>query len=492
MPSDGEGFERRIVEEILRARPDLSPDDVERLVLEKVEKLGVSRKTALYLLCVELGVRLSSGVADYIEIGRIQHGLSRIRVVGRLLWLKGERYVESPRGRRPYVRGGIGDKTGVAQVVFWGYTRGELEDRGIVPGAIVDIAGASTRRGPMGLNEVHVGASAEVRVREDGDVPPIGSFLTRLDEAELSEGFVSVFGRVLTRLVRREYASGDRRGEYGSFILGAGSRAVRVVVWDLDDCGWVKPGDVVAIFNGRVKKGVRGEPEIHVGRLGHVEYLPGAGVEVKCEEASIAGLTDGFNLKTLLVEVYARGKERIREETGTKTVGLYVVDDTGDATLILAGEPAEESADIVPGSRIRVSSFRVSRRGGDTYIFCGDGSEVEVVERGDGRCRVPTKLVSELSTTDRVVSVVGRVVRGPEPAQVEGPAEMREIVIEDEKGDPAVVSYRGDLSLYADGDVSVGDNVLISAALLDINSIIGQGGVPVLRLRAYSRVVKLG
>ncbi len=492
----------KIVNEILRQRPDLTYKDIERMVSKKMIELNMSPKTALYLVTLELGVRLDSKVADYLEIGKLRGGLNRVRVIGRILWLKNEEYFDSPTfGKRPYVRGGIGDKTGVVNIIFWGYTRDKLEELGIIPGAVVDISGASTKTSIIGDVEIHVSENAQIKIdiEKDSSYPSIRDYVVRLDECELSESRVNVYGRVITSISVRRYKAADREGTLANFLLAAGECAIKVVLWNtaVDEYSWIKPGDNIMIFNGRVKTGMRGEREIHIGRSSHVEYLPGVKIDIIYKESSLIEVENGYNLKSLDLRIGAKGKERVSMKTGNRSLGLYVIDDTADATLVLIGEEAVlRGKEANVGDIIRISGFRGAKRTDQIFVFCDEASTI-IINPSSSKSIPPidvkTKKARDLSIADRVVSVEGRVVREPSliPHTAPMTQDQYEFVIEDTNGDPINISYRGDLSLYTDEYIRVGDYIRVEAGFLDASSLIGPMSVPTIRLRAYSRIFKI-
>jgi len=495
-------LDQSIVREILRQRPELRYEDIERLVKEKMSSLHMSSKTALYLVCMELGVKLESGVSDFIEINRLRSDLSRIRIIGRILWIKNEDYYESPvYGKRYYVRAGLGDRTGVANILFWGYTRDKLDEMGIMPGVIIDINGAYTKKSMSGLIEIHVGDRAVIKVdyEKDEEYPSVISYLTRVDQANFEDDYIHVYGKVLTSMMQRSFETKDRKGVVASFLLGAGDKAYRVTIWDasVKEYDWIKPGDVISIFNGRVKRGLRGEYEIHITRSSHIDFLPGQKIEVYYRKATLSELEPGYNLKTIYIRVLAKGREKINLSTGQKSLSIFGIDSTGEATIIFRDDDAvEKMVAVKPGDILKISNFRVSQRADQTFIFCDSGSSLELnpldVSLPLPEYNVPLRKAKELTITDKIVDIEGRVVKEPEmllPA-TETMAEMYEFIIEDDDGDPISISYRGDISLYTDTSIHLGDYIKIYGAFVDVSSLLFPMKIPVVRLRAYSRIKK--
>jgi len=494
-------LDEKIVNEILRQRPELSIEDIKKMVYEKIVKLSMSSKTALYLVSLELGVRLDSKVPNFLEIGKLRSGLSKVRVIGRILWLRNEEYFNSPvYGKRPYVRGGIGDKTGVANIIFWGFTRKNLEDMGVEPGVVVDIFGASTKTNLFGEVELHVSELAKITVshEKETEYPKLMDFISRIDQCDFSRERVNVYGKVLSPIQIRKYKLMEREGVIGNFLIASHNKAFRVVLWNkvVDEYSWVKPGDVIVIFNGRVRVSRRGEYEIHINRSSHIEYLPGASIPIKYEKAAINDIENGYNLKSIDARVLAIGKRRKSAKTGNSSLGLYIIDETADATLILLGDELISQFNGKVGDIIRINGFRGIRRLDQIFIFSDSLSKI-IVNPSDAKPlphkQIETKCVRELNITDTVVSIEGKVVKPPTPLSTSSIFEGSkfEFVIEDENGEPINVIYGGDIHSYTDEDFKVGDKIRIEAGFLDASSLIGSFKVPIIKLRAYSRIYVL-
>lgn len=492
----------KIINEILKQRPDLSYDEIEKLVSKKMMELHISPKTALYLITLELGVKLGSKIVDYMEISKLRGGLNRIRVIGRILWLKNEEYFKSPIfGERSYVRGGIGDNTGIANIIFWGYTLEKLEELGIIPGVIVDINGVSTKKSLAGDIEIHVSENANIKIdfEKNGSYPHIKDYLVKLDDVDLSTNKINTYGKVLTRISSRKYTREEREGTVASFLLGSGNKAIKVVLWNkaVEEYNWIKPGDTIMIFNGRIKIDMRGEPEIHIGRASHIDYLPGVSIEILYHESTLADIDNGYNLKKIDLRIVAKGKERINIRTGVRSLGLYVVDTTADATLVLIGDNVVDiGKKISEGDIIRIGGFRGAKRADQIFIFCDDSSNILINPKDAKPLPLPSirfKNGDELSITDRVINIEGTVVKEPSLITPASPLiqDQYEFIIEDKKGNPINISYRGDITLYTDETIHVGDKIRISAGFLDASSLIGTVNIPIIRLRAYSKIMKI-
>jgi len=99
---------------------------------------------------------------------------------------------------------------------------------------------------------------------------------------------VEVAGKVMRKYEVREFATGERSGKVGSFVMGDETGMVRVTLWNdqADNLNKVNEGDIVQIKSAYVREN-RGANELHMNDNSELEINP-AGIsigEVKEEEA---------------------------------------------------------------------------------------------------------------------------------------------------------------------------------------------------------------
>lgn len=90
---------------------------------------------------------------------------------------------------------------------------------------------------------------------------------------------VTITGRVTRTFSPREFTSKDgRKGKMASIILADKSGEIRVVLWgdhaENISKGKIKEGQIIRIFYGYVKEGLRGNPELQLGYRGRIEVEP--------------------------------------------------------------------------------------------------------------------------------------------------------------------------------------------------------------------------
>ncbi|MEX2723690.1 MAG: DUF2240 family protein [Candidatus Freyarchaeota archaeon] len=85
---------------------------------------------------------------------------------------------------------------------------------------------------------------------------------------------------VITRIFpAKEFTSKDgRKGKMASILISDNSGEIRLVLWgehvEQIEKGKIKEGQIVRVFYGYVKEGLKGNPEIHLGYRGRLEIEP--------------------------------------------------------------------------------------------------------------------------------------------------------------------------------------------------------------------------
>ncbi len=483
---------------ILKKRPDLSREDLEKIILDKMRHKNVSRKTALYLLSIDLGIRLDSPVEDFIKINQLTDGLSNVRIIGRLLWLKETEKLRQREGK--YTRGAIIDETGVANIIFWDRSKEELEMEGISEGNIVEITNGYVKTGLSGRPEIHLTRRGNIQaVSGERNIPTLEEILKPVHDINIGDEYANVYGLVLSVDKVREVKIGEELIKIASFIIGSEDRSFRVVLWReaVDEYSWIKEGDKIIIYNGRVKLNKYNEIEIHISRNSHIKLYPGIKISVRTSTVTISNVSPGFNLNRIFVRVLAKGKKRINPKLNRETITMYVIDNTGDASLTLMGKASRFGDIIRIQDVLSIEGFRASIRGGVSYLFADDNSKIEINPRDTPQIlpiySIPFRRAKTITTMDKIVNIEGKIVEFLE-TRYELDIEYTPpsaFIMEDLDGDPIRVTYRGRLEDYIEEPLKEGDNIRILGAMVDMTSLLNPSGIPTLKLRAYSTIEKI-
>ncbi len=491
--------EEYLIKSILNAHPEFTREDIERMIREKMLKKNVSRRTALYLLSIDLGVRLESPIESHIKLSELTEGLVNIRVIGRLLWLKERR---SKISLRRFVRGKIMDDTGSADIIFWDITLDQLKTLGIDPGKVVEISNAHVKQGLSGKLEIHAGLRSSLRLCSEFEnkIPSVSSILKPLDEISMSDEYVDTYGKILSiskiRELKVSLGDVEQLIKLRTLTIGYRSKAIRVVIWRdaVDEYANFKIGENIAVFNAKVKISKYGDLELHISKNSHIIHYDYP-IEISYVTSRLSEIKPGYNLREIFVRVLAKGTMRLSKNIDKKTTTLYVIDDTSDASITILHSNLETFYDHISiGNILSIRGFRASYRGG-LHIFVDDSSYISINPK-DVPYSIPDKKIEfrksrEVALTDKVISIKGKVVEEPYQIKEGLQEDTYAFIIEDEGGSPIRIIYRGDIKDYTPNQESIreGDRVEVIAALVDISSLLTSQTIPLtLRLRAFSQV----
>ncbi|RLI37862.1 hypothetical protein DRO60_04110, partial [Candidatus Bathyarchaeota archaeon] len=160
-----------IINRILDARPELSREEVLRMIEERAYSLGpaVSMLSAALSLAEEMGIELDVKFELGTPIGGLVSGLSDVTVTGRVMRVWPVRRFRRRDGSTGKMASFIlADKTGSVRVVLWD-DKAELVEEGLIEeGQVVRVAHGYTREGLRGTVELHVGPKATVQINPPG------------------------------------------------------------------------------------------------------------------------------------------------------------------------------------------------------------------------------------------------------------------------------------------------------------------------------------
>lgn len=487
-----------LISEILRSRPELKRTEVLRRATKKREDIPhISDYTAVLLVAVDLGVKISLDAHTSTVIGSLVDGLSDVSIKGRVLWINGPKEFRRKDGSTgSFTRAGIGDATGTCNVIFWDRSQKELEDLGFVEGNVVKLSSA-TRKSLTGVVELHVRANNPIEavdVNDEEIYPSTRSYLTPLSQITTENNYINTFGQVMDSPLTTEFTTeGGRKGIVSRFRITDGKVVRGIVFWDdLKDYKWVKSGTGITIFNGKTKIGRDGEIEIHIGKTSNISPFGGVTEAFTPSSSSLKDLIDGYNASMTFLRIGSVGFSRT-SSTNKPTISLFVSDSTGEATLTLIGA-TDKIKGIRPGDIIAISKFRSTKRGGELYLLCDENTNVELKPNITTSVDIPEidsdfVELGEITIFNKLVNVTGVLVKPPaeEPSQIPNLPPVGEFFME-ERGRPARVRYRGSIKNYTSQKLEVGKNIRIYGAYVNAPEFLSTEHYLPLKLRAYSRI----
>jgi len=483
--------EKELLEYILENVPTLKRYDIEKMINEYIESLGVSRKTALYLIYLEYKVSPEKRGTQHLSLDELINGLSNVHLLVRLIWLSSSvRYKNGV-----LTRGGVMDDTMILPIIFWNRTIDDLKRIGIEKGMPIEIKGCYTRSNIQGDLEIHVPNKAVIEPRFDLDdkLPKEDIFFKAIDNLKSDEA-VFTYGILLNQPSSRKINVNGELRELYSLYIGYKNMAIRCTSWsELPmEIYKLKPGIPIKIYNGRGRVNKRGEFEIRLTKASHIE--PASDLDIPLEPKSIMlnEVVNGFNLARVYVKLVSYGV--IRERLNYRILNILVFDGEHEATLSVIGPKIELFRNFMEGDEVYIDMFRASIRSSFSSkiinLFTTDITNVEKGGNNKLSYNIRNVNVTDIAMYDRYVNITGKIVSIKNP---EKDIDVNELILEDKLGEPFSVIYRGNLQEYTNDNLGLGDWVRIKAALVDLQSLLSRSPYSPLkvRLRAFSKIEKI-
>ncbi len=282
--------------------------------------------------------------------------------------------------------------------------------------------------------------------------------------------------------------SNGSEGKVASMIVADETGKIRVTLWDelASELEEDPPaiGSIVQIIGAYVKRGLRDNLELNIGKIGRLKVLDEAEIDfdipVAVQEASkVSALQDGTQDVTLVFKVLrvlgASTFTRAREGTQGKVMSVIGGDETGSVRVVFWDQHADVMNDVREGEVIKITGTHVKMgRGGELEVHSRKSSTIERHLKIKIDAVMPSsirpvaepigkKRIAELTADMRDVDVEGMVVKVEdvktfEKSGTEG--KRRSIVIGDELGSVVRVTFwNQDVERIA--KIKVGDTIRI-------------------------------
>jgi replication factor A1 len=424
-----------IIARILSRRSDLKRDDLQRMVKNKMERVGelLTEEGALYMVANELGISLSNrkDLKTKISITDIMPGADDVTVYGKVMYVYPVKAFKKKNGAEGRVaRFVIADKTGSINVVLWDQKTSIISQGKIVPNQYVRISHGYARAGLNERPELNIGRRGMVNVAstsvDTANFPEI-TFFNKI--RNLREGDVSINLMGIIRQLSSISAFNKRDGRHGQvmrLLFDDGTGRINIVLWDekVDAVRDFRKNDYVKLINGRVKKGLRDVLEIHMGKYSEIIILKETPKDLNIPSVFLTKIGD---IKPVMTNVDFLGRVtqvgKIRQfarPTGEAgTVGdLHLLDETGSVRLSLWDNMATllEKVSIgdvvlVEGAYIRDGTYGISVNLGKMGALIVNPDMMEAEKLPPSSCELAN--IDQLTTGLGNFIVQGSIIQEP-------------------------------------------------------------------------------
>ncbi len=459
---------REIIERILAVRPDLSIDDLQRIIQTKMEGAGrlLTEEGATFMVANEFGIDLSNGkvVDTGMKVKDLIIGANDATITGVVTALSPPRsFVRRDGVEGQVARLVIADDTGSVRVVLWNEKTGSITQGRVALNQMVRISHGYVRAGLTGEPELNVGRRGTLVVLAaspsvERELPQ--AVRKKIHDLTEDDVFVNVVGVVKGMSPVSTFQRGTgMQGQVVRVRLADETGRITAVLWDdqVASVADARGGDVVEIEGGQVRRGLGNVLEVHVGRLGHIKRLQDA----KLAAYSAPTVTKIGDLRLGMNDVDALGRitevgpirEFDRRSGGVGRVGsVYVMDETGATRLTLWNDKADVIERVSVDDVVLVEGgYTREGLGGVVELNLGTlGTMTVNPDREDAR-RLPhfsadAMVIGNLTVGMRNVTVKGDIVDDPTVRDVttRDGIELRvaSLRLQDESGEIAVTLWR--------------------------------------------------
>ncbi len=273
----------KIVEQILSSRPDLTRQEVHKMIAKKKEGVGefFTDETAARIVASELGVEIVQKPLQLeILIQDLVSGLNDVTVAGRVVTV----YPPKTFTRRDLTEGKIArlliaDRSGTLKVVLWDDKTDLVETGKVEQGQIIEVSHGYVREGLDGKLELHVGSRGNIQISPPDAAeikyPPITRWEKKVDEIR-EDGPITVEGTIATTpTVREVVTSRNEKVAVASFELRDDTGKIGVSAWRklADVAKGLAVGTRIRIKNAYARKGLADQLELTSRSFTSIEIL---------------------------------------------------------------------------------------------------------------------------------------------------------------------------------------------------------------------------
>ena len=399
-----------------------------RMVQEKQENVGrlLTDEGAAHMVASDLGVSVvgSGTFKTTLDIKDLIIGASDVSVTGTVILAYPSRTFQRREGAQGRVgRFVLQDKTGSVNVVLWDEKAELLDQRRIVPDVTVRINHGYVRAGLDGKPEINVGRRGSLVIQTPSGTPEQNSNVSHKKIGEISEKdlFVNLIGTVVSASPPSTFTRSDgTSGQVSRLQVGDETGQMRVILWNekAEIAEELDKDAAVEVVNGRTRRGLTGDVEVHVSQSSEVrrlEELPQGVGAPRLMLRKIQDLVPGLAVVDVLARVAVLGQVRVfqRRIGGEGRVAdVTLIDETGSVRLSLWDDNADFLEKLAPGDVVLLEG---------AYTREGLGGSVSLNMGRMGSIIVNPEMeeVKDLPTYSEEGTPISRLREGF-PANVEG------------------------------------------------------------------------
>lgn len=345
------------------------------------------------------------------KISSLSLGQTDIELIGKITAIRSASTFTKKDGSEGKVASiEIADETGKIKITLWDTTADSTEN--FKDGDVLEIQGGYTRQGLNNNIEIHLGKNGSLQknskksievpkeiLESDSTLSSPGksdrgnSKEVRLSDLDETMKNISIIARITGISNIREFSRSDGTNSMvGSLLVKDNSGPGRITLWNsmTDFIKKVDIGDAIRVEGAYVKIGLKGDPEVHVGRNTTVEinpeYLKDALPKLELDFKEISSLEPrerDVNVRALVMRVQEIRTFSKHDGSEGRVLNIGISDNSGAARLVAWDEKALELEHIEEMSPIEILHGYTKDGSQGVEIHLGSLSTVRKVKEID-------------------------------------------------------------------------------------------------------------
>lgn len=472
----------RLVEELLRQKPEIDRASLSKMIDEKKRKVGAGYLTdqgAIFLVASDLGVTLDKAAKQDLHIKDLYIGASDVTIQGRILAIYLlKKYTRKDGSNGSYRRLVIFDSDSVLPVTLWDGKAEQFDSTSMSVGRVIRVLGGYVRGGLNGEPILHIGEKGEIQPVEDHTVslPGLDEIVKSPSSIKTTQRYLCLEGIVkfIPRSSQFTGRDGTPRRVIQFHVTGSTGAGARIALWDGDESILsLQANSKIRILNVRSKVLTHGEVEFH-GDEGTKIIL------VSPPPAPLAKRVDESGEFRLL----SYGPQKTSKD-GEPFLNALVLDVASEHKRLVAKGPASQKLSEIEPLNLFNCNYR---RLDDKSIICDKADDISPFTGEDKPVKADAFIEKvkniKAQTPPSIFEVIAlsRTTVDDVPMKDGSLIKKAELLVGDETGEVKVVAWR-DLADTLSGVVP-GQRLRLGF----VEPQIGRDGAANLQVRAYSQI----
>jgi len=456
-----------LLEKIQEQKPELTKQDIDDRIKQKIEKIGpgyLTEEGALFLIAKDLGISLKQTLKTEMSLKDIYVGAKDVSIESRVLNISPTKQFSRKDGSPFLLRTmTVYDNDSTVSVKLWDEKANLPGIEELKPGDLIKIIKAYIKSDLNGSPTINVGSGSNIEpTNKESKIRAVDELTIDASEVKENQSNLVVSGKIDGSITTLEFT--NRRGEPGKGLKmrlkGNDDATKGVVIWGKDESFLPK----VIPQNAKVRL------------LGVRTKVGNQGLEIHGNEATLIEIEGGKESEPVIVRVAT-----MKRNDGGKTVAMgidnkknmvYLTDSSNMLDSISAGDVIECMPAQVFGNAVTINNNSFVRKIDDESIpqLSSLRTKISEIKSGNNYC------------------IEAIILKEPEKREVQTKTGetilLSEMFVEDDSGQIWIKGWRNQ-AILLDG-LSSGEIISVTA----VNAKAGLEGRTELFLTPYSTVVK--